>query len=299
MSITVVGSINVDFVVKVHAMVLPGETITAQESFKFTGGKGANQALACARLGGDTSFVGKLGSDANADMALSLLSGSACKLDVTRLKNTNCGLAIILLDDQGENSIIVSPGANHVWNETDLEIVGILEHTKILVLQLEIPTDVVKRFITIAKSMNIKVVLNPSPINAEIVEFLPLIDLLLMNKTEAEYFTGETPQGTPEYAKCIRALGAAESVVTLGADGALIFQRYKISHIEAQSANVVDTTAAGDTYAGALVARTYRGDSLPSAARYASYAAGIAVSRMGAQPSIPLASEVDSIMSMG
>jgi ribokinase len=296
MCITVVGSINVDFVAKVKSLVLPGETILAKESHYFPGGKGANQALACARLGGDTCFIGKLGNDSNAELALSLLSKSRCELKVTRLETAATGLAVILLDDSGENSIVVSSGANALWHETDEQIAQMLSDTTILVLQLEIPIDIVKRFLTIAKNMNIKTVLNPSPVSADIKDALPLVDLLLMNRTEAEYFIGESIKETSDCAQKIRSLGAGEAIVTSGAQGALIFQSASFVKIPAVEVNVTDTTAAGDTYTGALVAKLSKGEDLPSAARFASYASAIAVSKMGAQPSIPDCGDVELMM---
>lgn len=296
MSITVVGSVNLDLVVKVKSMVAPGETILAQEYQHFPGGKGANQALACTRLGGETRLIGKSGDDANADMALSLLSESGCQLNVGRLQGVGTGLAIIMLDESGENSIVVSPGANHLWPETDEQIADMLEGTTIVVLQLEIPVDVVKRVLTIANSMGIKTVLNPSPVNAQIKEVLPLVDVLLMNETEAQQFTAQPATNTEDYAQTIRSLGAGDTVVTLGPEGALIIARDSIEHVPAQTVKVVDTTAAGDTYTGALVSRMFAGDSLLSAAKYASHAAALAVGTLGAQPSIPYHKDVELVI---
>jgi ribokinase len=296
MRITVVGSINVDLVAKTNSMVSPGETVLAEETYYFPGGKGANQALACARLGGDTGFIGKLGDDHNAEIALTLLSKSSCKMQTSRIVDTATGLAIILLDANGENSIVVSPGANYSWSETDEEITRILDGTQILVLQLEIPIDTVKRFLKIAREKGIRTVLNPSPVTPEIRDALPLVDLLLVNKTEAEYFTGMEADNSVEYRDCIRSLGVAAAVVTLGSEGALVFEQNKVSSVSARQANVVDTTAAGDTYTGALVSRLSKGYDLPAAAEFASYASAIAVSRMGAQPSIPTQNEVDSLI---
>ncbi len=294
MSITVVGSINADLVLKVRSLVAPGETILAESSDLFPGGKGANQALACSRMGGDTVFVGKVGKDSNAELALAILSDSSCRVQVSRVDKASTGLAVIMLDDAGENSIVVSPGANHSWNESDEEVEKILEGTQIVILQLEIPVDVVIRFLRVAKSMGIKTVLNPSPVHDKIRDALPLVDLLLMNKTEAEYFTGAEPNNSCEFGKRVQSLGINEAIVTLGSEGSLIFAANEITHVPAYEAEMVDTTASGDTYTGALVARLSKGDSLKDAAKYASLASSIAVGRMGAQPSIPVSHEVEA-----
>jgi ribokinase len=210
-------------------------------------------------------FVEKLGGDSNAEMALSLLSESSCELNVSRLNEESTGLAIIMLDKHGENSIVVCPGANQLWTETDEDIKGFLEGAEIVVLQLEIPIDFVKRVLIIARKMKVKTVFNPSPVCEEILEFLPYVDLLLVNKSEAEYFTGMEAQATADYKERIESLGVSEAVVTLGA---------------------------GDTYAGALVARLSQGYGLESSAEYAGYASATAVYRLGAQPSIPVQAEV-------
>lgn len=296
MSIAIIGSINIDLVVETDKPVSQGETILAKKRHYFPGGKGANQALACARIGGDATFIGKVGDDDNADVALSYLTSSNLKLDVDRLPGADTGMAIVMLDGKGNNSIVVSQGANTVWTETDEDIERHLNDIEMLVVQLETPVPIVKRFLQISKRKGIKTVLNPSPVTPEISDLLPFVDILVMNESEAEYIAGQRVQCTEDFQEKIKLLGVGEVIVTLGSKGSFVFQSNDITHIQAYKTNVVDTTAAGDTFTGALVSRLYQKDDFLTAADYASCAAAIAVSRIGAQSSIPTAEEVAEAM---
>lgn len=284
--IFVVGSINTDFNISSPYMPEKGETVTGGGFFTARGGKGANQATASARLGGKTYMCACVGDDTFGEEAKKSLSESGADVsNVRTVASTPTGTAVILLS-QGDNRIILDKGANESLSREDIgNALKSAESGDILLCQLENPVDVVGYALEKGKALGMTVILNPAPANRAAAKYLGFCDILIPNETELELLGGRDE---------IRKSFPGDLIVTLGGDGFEINgKRYPCPKV-----NVVDTTSAGDTFCGGLAARLSLGDSLESAAIYGSRAASIACSRLGAQPSIPTADEVETFKFM-
>jgi ribokinase len=283
--IAVVGSCNVDFVVPVAALPAPGETVLGRDHLRSPGGKGANQAVAAARLGDGVAFVGRVGVDELADTIHSALSD----VDTTFLLPTPdapSGIALITVADGGENTIAVAPGANARLTAADVAAAAdLLASAAVTVVQLEIPLDAVAAAVRTADGT---VVLNPAPARDLPAELLSDVDVLVPNRSELGRLAGAAePTTTAEAAALARGLsGPGAVVVTMGADGALVVEGDAVTHVPATEVEAVDATGAGDAFCGALADGLADGHDLVAATEWAVRVAGISTTRWGAQ-SVP------------
>ena len=290
--ISVVGSLNMDLVARAAHIPQPGETIIGGELYMLPGGKGANQAVATARLGAPTAMVGKVGRDAFAKSLLNNLSAADIDDTFVMMDSENAtGVALIVVDDAGENSIVVTPGANHHLSPADIvKAERTIVDSKVLLLQLEVPLDSVIKAAQIAKSNGVTVVLNPAPAQLLPPELLKLVDVLIPNETETEILSGlpvnNTRQAEIAAAK-LREQGVATVILTLGARGALLLDGRQAVTVSPFDITPVDTTAAGDAFVGGFAVALAEGRALPEAVRWGNAAGALAATKLGAQPSLP------------
>ncbi len=296
--ITVVGSTNTDMVIKAQRLPLPGETILGGSFFMAQGGKGANQAVAVSRLGGQLTFVAKTGADIFGKNTRDVLVKDG--IDVKYIledKEKPTGVALIMVDKQAENSISVASGANAKLLPDDFNLIPeVIEDANIILMQLEIPLETVEFVATIAHALGKKVILNPAPGCHLPKSLLEKLYLLTPNETEAELISGIKVSDIPtakDAAKQIHSMGVTSVIITMGAKGALIYSENQFVIVPAISVDAIDTTAAGDVFNGALAVALSKKESLVNAAGFASKAAAISVTRMGAQPSVPYLNEVN------
>lgn len=295
--IIVVGSMNMDMVVKTSHIPQPGETVLGGSFFMNPGGKGANQAVSSSRLGGDVSFIGRIGDDIFGKQSSQLFDEEGIDAKhVISDDDSPSGIALITVDATGENSIVVAPGANAKLTPDDVKnALDKCGASKILLIQLEIPMTTVKFIIEYAHARGMKVILNPAPMNELVFDCLPFIDIITPNVNEAEVLSGikitdiDTAQSA---ARTICSKGAKCVIITLGRQGALLLEDGATKCIPAPVVDAVDTTAAGDVFNGALAVAVAEGRTLMDATSFACEAASISVTRMGAQQSIPFRNEV-------
>jgi ribokinase len=297
-NIVVIGSVNTDMVIKTKHIPVPGETVLGGQFMILGGGKGANQAVAAARLGGKVSFVSKLGRDVFGEKMLQNLKNECINIDhITIDPIQPSGVAMITVDDKGENTIVVAPGANATLSITDVQnAIDVIKSSEIILVQLEIPRETVIEVVTIAKAYNIKVILNPAPA-CELPDAL-FKDLYLMtpNRKEAEMLSGININTLDEYDKAAAIIiqkGTKNLVITAGGSGAFVYTEEFTGQVPAQWVQAVDTTAAGDVFNGALAVALAQQNSIKDAVAFANRAAAISVTRMGAQASAPFLSELD------
>lgn len=298
--IVVVGSSNMDMVVKTDHIPVPGETVLSGSFFMNAGGKGANQAVAVARLGGEVVFISKLGNDLFGKQFSQLFSSEG--IDTTHLRFDDerpSGVALITVDKAGENSIVVASGANAYLSDEDiLSALREIESAGIVLLQLEIPLPTVQYVIAYAAARNVKVILNPAPAAILPAEMLSKIDIITPNKTEASMISGievKDIESAGLAAKVICAMGVKHVVVTMGALGAVICDGKNNVLVRTREVETVDTTAAGDVFNGALAVALAEGKDLETAVGFACEAASISVTRLGAQSSIPHRNELVAV----
>lgn len=298
--VLVIGSLNMDLVLRVPAIVRPGETIKSLSSMMNSGGKGANQAVAVARAGASVKLFGAVGYDAFGDELRKQLTANGVDVSLVLTKpTTSTGMAYIQVDTLGENSIVILPGANGELTIEDLHRPGILTPTtKTLLLQNEIPLIVVFEAMELAKHQGIPVYYNPTPILPIPDEVLGLVHTLVVNRGEAEALTGMNITNDDQAVTAAEALlqkGCSEVLITLGKEGAIFLGREHDQPIRQAAVPVtpVDTTAAGDTMIGSFVASRLATGDVNRALEYSAIAAAIAVTRSGAQSSMPYLSEVE------
>ena len=282
--IIVVGSINTDLVIKAPYIPQRGETLTGSGFFTARGGKGANQAVAAARLGGDVYMCGAVGEDAFGHEALNSLKKDGVDVSCVRVvEKTPTGTAVIVVVD-GDNQIILDKGANDCLRKEDIDkALEKAEKGDIYLTQLENPIAVIGYGLQKAKEKGMLVVLNPAPANKEIAPYLPYCDMIIPNETETEILGG-----------CEALLGEGRTVIqTLGSQGYTIYSGDSVTTYPCIKIKALDTTAAGDTFCGGLCAKLAQAVSLEEAAAFGSKAASIACTRQGAQPSIPTHEEVE------
>ncbi|MBB5118687.1 ribokinase [Streptomyces eurocidicus] len=313
--VLVVGSANADLTVRVDRRPVAGETVLGTDLVESAGGKGANQAAAAARLGARTALLAKVGDDAFGEL---LLDGQrAAGTDVRHVrveKGARTGTAMIVVGPDGDNTIVVSPGANARLSPADVaEAREAVAASAVVSLQLEIPPETVRAAVAVARETGARVVLNPSPAPSELAPgLLAAADPLVVNEHEARQLSGLAGGGPEDWARALRERGARSVVVTLGGDGALVLDAGPAAgrttasgagpgagpatdeavRVPGVRVEAVDTTGAGDAFTGALAARLARGASLAGAARYAVRVGAASVTRPGAQPSYPTEEEL-------
>ncbi len=297
--IIVVGSSNVDLTVRVRRLPLPGETIRGATLLRTNGGKGANQAVAAARLGADVVFITCLGNDASGGMLSAQFAADGIDTSCIKLSATPTGTALIFVDDNAENCIAVAPGSNNDLLPADIDAArSTMEGASYLLVQLVIPMPTVVRAVELAHSLGIKTIMNPAPMNPVPEELFSRIWLITPNQTEAEQLTGvhvESEDDAARAAEVLFAKGVKNVIVTMGSKGSLVCTQEGREFVPSRKVKAIDTTGAGDVYNGALVAALSQGKSLIEAARVATLASSIAVTRMGAQTSAPYANEIESL----
>jgi ribokinase len=294
--ILVVGSINMDLVVRVPHAPAPGETVLGGDFETFPGGKGANQAVAAARMGGNVTMVGRVGNDDFGDTLIQELVENKIKTShVIKDSGAPTGIAMIAVAENGENLIVVASGANMAVSVEDVEkAYSLVDETDLLLLQLECPLKAVTVAVEQAHERDIPVVLNPAPAQALSEALLAKVDVLTPNENELALLSGETDldQGI----KKLRDWGVKNLVVTLGANGARVVNDSLDEHIPAHQVDVLDTTAAGDAFNGALAVMLAEGKPLLEAVHYGVAAGALAATKKGAQPSLPTRAEVEQFI---
>lgn len=299
--LVVLGSVNADHVVQVPSFPRPGETLTASGYQVIAGGKGANQAVAAARLGADVAFIACVGDD---DFGLRVYKEyQALGVDISGLMivaDMTTGVAMIQVADSGENSICIAPGANAALTPALLAPhQHLISQADILLMQLETPLETIFSAATMAKDAGTLVVLNPAPAMGLADELLAKVDIITPNETEAELLTGikvDSIDSAALAAAHLHAKGIATVMITLGSKGVYVSEHGQGQQIVGFSVTVKDTTAAGDTFNAGVLTGLLQGKTLNEAIVFAHGAAAISVSRFGAQTSIPLLAEVDAFL---
>jgi ribokinase len=300
-NILVVGSLNADLVVRSPRLPKPGETISGEDLQIIPGGKGANQAVAAARQGASVAMVGRVGNDGFGPELLNNLKRK--HVDTSHVQTDSraaTGTAIIIVDENGQNSIVLSPGGNGRVSAADVEGIPFSNHN-LLLLQLEIPVEAVQAAAKRARESGLRVLLNPAPARALPEELISLPDFIVPNESELSLLTGQPVNDFASAEKAARALlerGAQNVIVTLGANGALIVSRDMTKHVPPFKVEVVDTTAAGDAFIGGFAASLLQDKSLEEAVRYGCACGALAATKFGAQPSLPTKEEVEKFISL-
>lgn len=295
--ILVIGSSNTDMTIKGDRLPVPGETVTGGVFYMGPGGKGANQAVAAKRLGGDVEFICKVGRDIFGDNALAGYEKEGIDTSHVMRSEKASGTALILVDESGENCISVASGANGDITPADIDSVAdVIRAAGFLILQLEIPVESVLRAAKIAHEAGVYVILNPAPACELPKELFKYISLMTPNRTETASMSGQEiidEDSLAQAVEVLRGYGVQDFVVTLGSKGSLVFKGGKAEMIPSLKVKAVDATAAGDTFCGALCVALSEGLSLTEAAKFATKASAITVTRPGAQNSIPTRSEIE------
>lgn len=298
--IFVIGSINTDMVAMTKNLPAPGETVMGGEFMMTAGGKGANQAVSAARLGGKVTMVGRLGEDIFGDQSIACLKHESINCDfIGRDPIAASGVALISVDDKGENHIVVAPGANNQLDQTKVRAaLDSMPDNAIILLQLEIPLDTVAHIIDATRGSSRRVILDPAPAPASVLplNFLNELYLITPNETEAKKLTGievRDDKSAEVAAKKLLATGVKNVAITMGAKGVVLAQENTIKFIPSPQVKAIDTTAAGDCFNGALSVGIASGLSLEEGIKRACLAASISVTRKGAQDSMPYIKEID------
>lgn len=294
----VIGSLNMDLVTYVPQLPSPGETISSSKFQKNPGGKGANQAVAAAKLGADVTMVGKVGADAYGAELLNSLKESGVSTRGVRQADIT-GMAFIQVSMEGENNIVLVPGANAQMQCADIdEARALIEESELILLQLEIPLEAVEHALRLGVELKKEVILNPAPARKLPQEMLRMVHTLIPNESELHLLTGmpvSTQQELFAAADQLKSYGVKRLIVTMGQHGAYLINDDERVHIPAFSVDAVDTTAAGDSFISGFAVGKARGMSDREAVVFASRVAAIVVTREGAQPSLPTLAEVEQL----
>jgi ribokinase len=295
--ILVIGSLNADLVVKSPRFPQPGETISGEDLQIIPGGKGANQAVAAARQGTSVTMIGRVGNDSFGPFLVDSLKSD--QVDITHISKDESatGTAIIVVDSNGQNSIVLSAGANGKVSPKNVD--AFQADAKILLLQLEIPLDTVTYSAKWGKQKGLTVILNPAPARELPDELIENIDYITPNETELSLLTGlevKDASSAQEAAKALLKRGAKNVIVTLGSKGALLITGSNITQIDSYKVDVTDTTAAGDSFIGGFASALIRNTELEEAVKYGNACGALAVTKFGAQPSLPTKLEVETFI---
>lgn len=307
-AITVVGSLNMDFVVSVDRLPAPGETTLGRDFQMLPGGKGANQACAAGKLGGDhvtIRMIGRVGYDVFGDHLKASLSAAGVDVSfVHATRSQPTGVALIWVDREGQNSIVVAAGANHALAAADVEAMRpVFRGARLALFQLESPIDTVAAAIRIARSEGAQTILDPAPARPLPLELLASVDILTPNETEASILLGISPgrvskDEAPQLARRLRELGPRSIVLKLGDQGCFCLDGTEEIFSPAFAVSARDATAAGDVFNAALAVRLAENQPIAGALRFANAAAAISVTRLGAQASVPVRAEVDALLNV-
>lgn len=300
-SIVVVGSINTDLILRSEHLPVPGETVLGGDLQTAGGGKGANQAVSAARLGAEVALVGRVGRDAYGDQHLQAFTNEGIDVEaISRCMDTPTGTAIILLDAEGQNSIVVSPAANAKVTATDVENARrYFKPGAILILQMEIQLETVVFAAQQAKTAGMQVILNPAPAQVLPEGLLRNTDILILNETEMELISKQSLNDETSLLNTVSLLlnnGVQAVILTLGANGARYFSKQRQFFQPAFNVQAVDTTAAGDSFVGAFAAALSEGQEHTEAMRFAAAAGAVAATKLGAQPSLPTRLELNKFL---
>ena len=294
--ILVIGSTNTDMTAFCGKMPAPGETVLGNDFVMGPGGKGANQAVAAKRLGGDVRFVCKVGEDIFGENTIRHFKEEGLDTSGVMFSKKPSGVALITVDESAENCIVVASGANNDYTEEDIRsIKEFIDECDILLMQLEIPVPAVLEAAKISHEAGKTVVLNPAPAIDLPEEIFKHISLFIPNENELEKYSGVKVFDAPSAAKAAKALmdkGVGDIIVTMGSKGSMICQGEETSFVTARKVEAVDTTGAGDCYCGALCVALSEGLSLKEAAEFATKAAAVSVQRPGAQNAMPYRNEI-------
>lgn len=302
-NVLVIGSLNMDLVAQAERLPRAGETLLGQSFATVPGGKGANQAVAAARLGGQVAMIGCVGADAYGQALRQALvdEGIDCQ-GVREAEDVATGIAMIVVDASSQNAIVIVAGGNGQLESTDIErFDSLLQAADVVVCQLEIPYPVVAFALQRAHEAGKTVILNPAPVTGPLPsQWLGWIDYLIPNETEAQALTGLAVNSVAEAeqaASLLRQAGAGKIIVTLGERGVLFADGVQFRHSPGRKVQAVDTTAAGDTFVGGFAAALARGLDESQAIAFGQAAAALSVTRAGAQPSIPTLAHVEQVLS--
>lgn len=299
--IVVIGSSNVDLLMKMDHLPEKGETVTDAEFFQVYGGKGANQAVAAARAGGNVAFVNCVGEDAyTPQMVKNYKNDGIDAKFVFQEKGIASGHALIMIGSDGQNIISVAPGANYLLTPAKIdEALPLINEAAMIVMQYEIPEETIKYVIDLANRKHIPVIWNCAPARAFDSLYIPKINILVLNEVEAGFLAGmavENKTDAEKAAEILIAKGVEKVIITLGSQGAFVVTKDEKVSVPSYKVDAVDTTAAGDTFCGAFAVALVEGKSLKEALQFASAAAAISVTRIGAQPSAPKREEIDQFL---
>ena len=303
--VVIVGSLNMDLVTRAPRLPRAGETLAGQSFVTVPGGKGANQAVAAARLGASVAMIGCVGDDAYGEQLRTALlaEGVDCQA-VTRIEGESTGVALIVVDDSSQNAIVIVAGGNgHVTASVVDGFDALLSQAEVIICQLEVPLDTVGHVLKRGHELGKTVILNPAPASGPLpTEWFAWIDYLIPNESEATALTGlpvDSTASADAAASALLAAGVSKVIVTLGEQGALFASPSRSEHFPAPRVQPVDTTAAGDTFVGGFAAALADGKSESDAIRFGQVAAALSVTRSGAQPSIPTFVEVQASAAQG
>lgn len=301
--IVVVGSNMVDLLSKIPRLPKIGETLRGTSFHLGFGGKGANQAVMAARLGAKVAMVTRVGDDIFGPMTIENLNKQGIDTEnVSISSGMSSGVAPILVDEQGQNMIIIIPGANTKLSKQDVrKAEPQIQRAKIVISQLEISDDAIEEAFKIAREAHVMTILNPAPARPVSFAIINSTDLIVPNESEAELLTGIAvtgKNGAEEAARCLIKLGAKRVVLTLGAEGAMLMEEGKVNYFPAVPVKAVDSTGAGDAFIGSLAYALSRGDDLSSAIVFANRCAALSVTKIGTQISFPTPAEVGHFLDL-
>lgn len=297
--VIVVGSLNMDLVVRAPRIPRPGETVLGSDFKQVPGGKGGNQADAAAKLGAETAMIGAVGNDSMGDQLVHSLKKDGVNVDMVLVKeNLSTGVAAIVVEDSGNNAITVAPGANSGLTPEDLEgMEKVFERAKVMLVQLETPLDTVKAALRMAREKKVTTILNPAPANELDSETLSLVDILTPNESELELLSGmdtDTIEKVEAAGRSLLKKGVSKLIVTLGSQGSLHIDKDSARLLPAYHVKAVDTTAAGDSFNAALAVSIAKGESMEDALEFATKVGAMTVTKHGAQTSLPLIHAVEA-----